>query len=293
MNDLFGLIDNLDDINTILKLQEQLRLKPFLLLTNNKDGFSPFTYALANKDLNIFRVLYNYYLQNKNAIDKSDFKFLDMRDTNKQRPIDIVVKLDNRDERLEKLTFLLENTDANLNLQDNYGNTPLHILTKKNDDAGVELIVNSKRANVNILNKSRQTPVYYAIRNKNPNILDLLIEANSILTGNVKDRYVNYRDMIVRSKNAKLIEYLMEYDKSSKKRLKREILKFKKKEYIRKQYKKLCSELQHDNKDVLDKFAKELNIDPSNKTKEELCSTIAKKVIIREYNPDLSFYTEY
>lgn len=294
MKDLFKLIDKLDDMKYLLKLQNYLRENPFHILTNNKDGFSPFTYTLANKNLDFFKILYNYYLQNKELFQQqSDFNIIDARDANKNRPIDIIINLLDKSERLEKLEFLINNTTANLDVQDIYGNTPLHILAKKNDDDGVELLRYSNRVNVNKLNKSKQSPIYYAIRNNNQNILDLLIEAGGILQGHVESIYVNYRDDILRSRSPELIEYLMEYDKVSKKKLKSKLIKYRKTDHIRKIYKHFCSNLELDNLEDLKKYAIELNIDPANKTKKELCSNIARKVVIRQYNPSMSFQTDY
>lgn len=290
MKNLFKLIDNLDDISYLFILQEYLHKKPFHLLLNNNDGFTPFTYTLANKKLSTFRILYDFYIQNKMVFQNiSDVNIINLRDGNNNRPIDIVGYLKDKDDRLEKLKFLVDNTDVNINLQDKTGNTLLHTLTKKNDDNAVEFIRYTNKANVNILNDFNQTPIYYAINNKNQNILDLLIEAGGILQGHIGSKYINYRDLIIRSQDPNLIEYLMEYDKISQKRLKTNILKSKKKEFIRIKYKQLCSILKKDNIQDVQKFATELNIDTSNKSKEELCSQIARKVVIREYNPNISF----
>ena len=296
MSDLFKRIDKIDMESTperIEKLKKHIANNPLHMIVNNEFGFTPFTYTLGSKKLSTFKILYNAYLENKGLFERvSNLDLLNMTDANRSHPIDIVTYLNDKDDRLEKLKFLIT-IGVDTNVQDRFGNTPLHTLTKKNDDTAVELILTSANINVNVLNNKEETPISLSIKNNNENILDLLIEAGGFLQGHIGDKYVNYREQILRSKNKNLIEYLLEYDKTGEKRLVSRLKTQMKKEYVRKRYKEVCSVLNRDNLKDIQNFAKELNINIQNKSKEQLCSQIARKVVIREYNPTLSFTTDF
>ena len=88
--------------------------------------------------------------------------------------------------------YMLTYTTCDPNVQDNYGNTPLHFLSRNGDLQCVKLIVKTStvRVDPNLININRQTALHLACENGHVNIVeDLLVHAK--FNPNVPDIYGN------------------------------------------------------------------------------------------------------
>lgn len=64
---------------------------------------------------------------------------------------------------------------ASVNIQDNNGQTPLHAAVIKNNEIATYLLTSTHRADVNIQDNNHNIPIYYAIAGGNKNITKILL----------------------------------------------------------------------------------------------------------------------
>lgn len=76
------------------------------------------------------------------------------------------------------LRVLLQHEDANPNLQDRRGNTPLILAASRGWNEGVSILIRYK-ANVNLANASGETALIRAVQTRNLDIADALLKAGA------------------------------------------------------------------------------------------------------------------
>ncbi|VDI00146.1 Hypothetical predicted protein [Mytilus galloprovincialis] len=129
----------------------------------NTDQLSPFFYACEN---NITAVV-KYLISLPNDVAKINEKYM----TREHKSVLHITCL----KGYTKLTKLLLNQNATVDVQDKGGLTPLHLACLKGQFETSSLLLKA-RANVNALDKLERTPVYYACTGDYKNIVELLIE---------------------------------------------------------------------------------------------------------------------
>ncbi len=96
-------------------------------------------------------------------------------------------------ETMKKVEELVYNNDIegfkalidsleNVNIQDKYGWTPLHLAIRRGREEMVRYLIEEKNANINIQDKSGWTPLMEAIMDDFSNIVKYLVEKGADLT---------------------------------------------------------------------------------------------------------------
>jgi ankyrin repeat protein len=84
------------------------------------------------------------------------------------------------------LVELLIKQGAEVNLQDKYGHTPLHVAASINSPAVADLLIQSG-AEVNAQNEDGDAPLHYAAKNNSPTVAELLIKSGAEVNAQDKD----------------------------------------------------------------------------------------------------------
>lgn len=129
----------------------------------------------------------------------------------------------------EEILKRLINYGANVNIPDDKGNTPLHLVCNSSLTYNLklaEILIANKanKANVNALNYNKENPLYFAIRMGNLNIVKLLLEHNA-------DQYITPKIDVdnllsVFFQGEEILELLNEYSVRDKIKLMHHMRKF-------------------------------------------------------------------
>ncbi|CAL4081223.1 unnamed protein product, partial [Meganyctiphanes norvegica] len=82
--------------------------------------------------------------------------------------------------QVEVVRNLLQQSDINCNEVDSYGKTPLTYVIEGNSTEICDLLLLKKDINVNIIRKNQDSPLCHAIKNGNIDICEKLINSESI-----------------------------------------------------------------------------------------------------------------
>ncbi len=110
----------------------------------------------------------------------------------------------------EVLAKKLINAGSDVNARDNYGATPLHFLTESNSGAVMEKMLPfllEKGADINAQNNDGLTPLHHAIRWRNIESIEHLIQAGADVTIATKERETAL-DLAKEGKNTEIIEII-------------------------------------------------------------------------------------
>jgi ankyrin repeat protein len=188
---------------------------------------------------------------------------------------------------IDELDYLVNTIKVNPNHQLNDGNTALHIACTIGNIKMVEILLNNKNINLDILNMNLKTPLFIAALNKYKKITEMLLNKGAsfkiIKQGKTKKYEIDiYADINKKQEEYPEIIKLFNKYKISKKKL----LKFKK---LKKEYKYICDTLKNaDIDDSIIILAENLGIkDIQNMKKNELCKKLGERIIIYAQNPDI------
>ncbi|MCL4361344.1 ankyrin repeat domain-containing protein [Candidatus Dependentiae bacterium] len=154
------------------------------------DGYIPLTKASCLKNYNVVKILLKYGA-NPYKPDEFDTTLCDIAHDNNDKILTKIFKEFNNKEKdsaklfeaieennLLKLRFFLKKDFVNPNIQNELGETPLHIaVLVENIDAIIYLLGHG--ANIWITNKNGQTPIHYAA--SKPDTLKFLLEIGNKL----------------------------------------------------------------------------------------------------------------
>jgi ankyrin repeat protein len=161
----------------------------------DEDGFTPLHYALFNGYFQIAKLL----IENGADVNGRNKKTGDT-------PLHYAI-YHKGEGAYNFIQYLLEK-GADINSQDDYGDTPLHRAVRQEDVNMVELLIKEK-PNLNIPDKPRDTPLITAVRLNNVAITKLLIKAKADLNipeGMTRDTPLHLACM---EKNKEIVEALI------------------------------------------------------------------------------------
>ena len=105
---------------------------------------------------------------------------------------------------------LLVRHGTDVNVQDSYGFTPLHVSVRKGRENLIKLLLANK-VDVNIQDEQGYTPLHFSVKERNENLCRLLLEHNADV--NIQDRYGNTPlDWCAREGKENLCRLLLEHN---------------------------------------------------------------------------------
>ncbi|MDR0288956.1 MAG: ankyrin repeat domain-containing protein [Rickettsiales bacterium] len=105
---------------------------------------------------------------------------------------------------------LLKAKRINVNAKDQYGKTPLHLATAKNHNDAIEALLKAKRIDVNAKDQYEKTPLHLAAKYDKKDAIEALLKAKGIDV-NAKDRYGRTPlHLAVGQHNLHIVEVLLE-----------------------------------------------------------------------------------
>jgi hypothetical protein len=251
-------------------------------------GMSVYAYA-ASFNFEILKLVHETF---ENTISKMKNK------DNKQNPWD--VKGENGYAALhytvdfnlvKELQYLVE--FANVNIEDNQFNTPLHLACMYNRLHIFKILSNTPNINVNAINKDGKTPLYLAVLDNNIEMIRKLLQKGASLDYRIR-MYKHTIDVNIPNKTKmfttditkRLLAKSVRNPRKIKKKIKESIQKQQIKKGFKLQYDLLCKNLQDEsNKELVNIFALKLKIDTKDKTKSQICESIANRMFLKTAHP--------
>lgn len=155
------------------KIVKELISKGAYINDQDENGWLPLYFAFfspINNRADIIKLLLAYSTNPNAAELLPNYNVIDTQNKNGSTLIHICVTKND----IERLQLLIEEKKANINIQDNCGDTPLHLAANKGHIEIVELLLSSG-ATVNNKNIGGWTPLYLASSNGYNDIVKLLL----------------------------------------------------------------------------------------------------------------------
>lgn len=98
---------------------------------------------------------------------------------------------------------------ANMNVKNNYGNTPLHMCVIENHFVKTRILIH-KGADINIQNNYRQLPLHIAYEKDECDLINFFLYRSSINSCDFQDKWEHFLALSCTNNNYKQIDYLID-----------------------------------------------------------------------------------
>ena len=262
-NDIFDFIEK-HSIENRDKMIKYIMKNPNCLLEFKKN-MSVYSHA-GIKSLQCLKDIHETYNKLKKEFKlKEPYELFDKSNLN--RPIHIFVE-----RNLEpQLKYLLTNVKVDVDAKNKFGNTALLLACQFNYKNLISLLIKNGKANVNIYNTSNMTPLYFcAVRYRDTSMTELLLKYGAeLIVKRGRFEIINIPELIKERKYNKISNVVYKF-------------------IVKKEYLEICEKMTKNDMKTLNSLANYYGVhNIKNKSKDELCKTIAKKMVIYSRNPKL------